>query len=385
MKHQLKQSFEDVYGQGGELFYFFAPGRVNLIGEHIDYNGGFVFPCALDVGTYLVIRKTNDRIVKLASMNTDKRINVDLSKPISYIKDDGWANYPKGILAYFIDNSKALSGMEILYYGNIPSGAGLSSSASIEVVTAFALNTLFNAGYTLLDIAKLSQKVEREFIGVNCGIMDQFAVAFGEKDMAIQLNCDTLEYKYVPLHLDGYRIVICNTNKHRGLSGSKYNDRRSECELALLALQTEYEFEHLCECDRETFDSIKHIIQNTLLRKRAKHVIYENERVKEAVVALKEDNIIEFGRLMQQSHESLSKLYEVSCFELDVMVEEALKVDGTIGARMTGGGFGGCTVNIVKTESLDKFVEDVGRNYNQRTGLKADIYIAQAGDGVKQI
>ena len=386
MKEKLVQRFMELYGSSKEeINLYFAPGRVNLIGEHIDYNGGFVFPCALDMGTYLVIRKREDLKVKFATMNFDYRTEIDLSEEIQYSKKDGWANYPKGIIKEFLDRKIEGIGLDLLYYGNIPNGSGLSSSASLEVVTAFAVNEQYHGALNLIDLVKLSQKTEVEFIGVNCGIMDQFAVAFGQKDKAILLDCNTLEYEYAPLVLDNHKIVICNTNKKRGLGDSKYNERTKECAYALQRLQKEMDIKHLCEVSLEEFELNKELIDQEIPLKRAIHAVKENDRVLRAVAALKENDIEAFGKLITQSHESLRDLYEVSCYELDVMVEEALKIEGTLGARMTGAGFGGCTVNIVRNDAVEEFVSKVATAYADRTKLKPEIYIASAHDGVKKI
>lgn len=384
MKQKMQEEFMKLYGPG-EIHFYFSPGRVNLIGEHIDYNGGYVFPCALDMGTYLAVRKRIDSTVHFATLNFELKTEIDLSVPITNNVADGWTNYPKGIIKAFIDHNIDIKGMDLLFYGNIPNGSGLSSSASLEVVSAFALNDLFGANMNILELVKLSQATEREFIGVNCGIMDQFAVGFGKENAAILLDCNTLEYTYAPLVLEDYKIVICNTNKQRGLGDSKYNQRRSECEQALECLNTKLNIKYLCDLTPEEYELSKELIDDTIARNRATHAVYENARVKEAVSALSNNNIVGFGKLMNESHDSLRDLYEVSCTELDIMVEEALKIEGTVGARMTGAGFGGCTVNIVKNSAVERFTENVARNYHERTQLNAEIYVANVGDGVKKI
>lgn len=386
MTDRLVQSFNEYYGSGvmsDKIMCCFAPGRVNLIGEHIDYNGGCVFPCALDMGTYMLVRKRKDSMINLISLNMPLKVSIDLKEDIIFNPVDTWANYPKGIIRYFKYMGIDLCGMDILYYGNIPNGSGLSSSASIEVVTAYALNEVFNAGLSLLKLVQLSQEVEQRFIGVNCGIMDQFAVGFGKQNTAILLDCNTLAYEYVPLNPGNYRIVICNSNKKRGLSDSKYNERRKECENALINLQKHIDAKNLCDLTIEEFEAFSEAVEDPVHRRRAQHAVYENARVKEAVSLLNADDIAKFGELMVKSHYSLSELYEVSCQELDVLVDEALKVEGTLGARMTGAGFGGCTVNIVRETSIEDFIRNVSLNYEKRVGLKADIYIAGAGDGVR--
>jgi len=386
MKQKLEAEFIRRYGTSEEkIHFYFSPGRVNLIGEHIDYNGGFVFPCALDMGTYLAIRKRADKEVHFATINFSLSTHIELTETIENNVNDGWSNYPKGIIKAFLDTNIALSGMDLLYFGNIPNSSGLSSSASIEVVTAFALNELFQGGLSLLSLVQMAQAIECDFIGVKCGIMDQFAVAFGKESSAILLNCDSLDYEYAPLNLYDHKIVICNTNKKRGLSDSKYNERTQECASALKSLQVKLEIKHLCDITPVVFEEYKSLIHQPIPLIRATHAIYENDRVIKAVEALHENNLEVFGQLMIDSHESLRDLYEVSCFELDVMVEEALKITGTLGARMTGAGFGGCTVNIVRNDSIEEFIREVSANYLLRTGLNADIYIACVGDGVKII
>lgn len=386
MKKMLENEFIQKYGLSEEkIQLYFSPGRVNLIGEHIDYNGGYVFPCALDMGTYLAVRKRHDHILHFSTLNFNTTAHIHLSEDLSKDAVYGWANYPLGIIKAFIDRGVEVTGMELLFFGNIPNGSGLSSSASIEVVTAYALNDLYNAKLDLLELVQLSQATECDYIGVKCGIMDQFAVAFGKENQAILLDCNTLDYSYAPLNLINHKIVICNTNKKRGLGESKYNERTAECAIALEALQKKLDINYLCDLTPETFEKNKALIENDLPLNRATHAVYENDRVKKAVSFLKENDINSFGKLMNESHDSLKNLYEVSCFELDVMVEEALKVEGTIGARMTGAGFGGCTVNIVHNDALDLFEEQVSTKYFERTGLKADIYIACVGDGVKKL
>jgi galactokinase len=337
------------------------------------------------MGTYLAIRKRKDHVIHFATLNFNTTTHVHLAEDLSKDSVYGWANYPLGIIKAFMDQGTQLSGMELLFFGNIPNGSGLSSSASIEVVTAYALNDLFDVKLDLLKLVQISQATECDYIGVKCGIMDQFAVAFGKENQAILLDCNTLDYSYAPLYLTDHKIVICNTNKKRGLGDSKYNERTSECATALKALKTKLNIHYLCDLTPEAFEENKGLIKDELPLMRATHAVYENDRVKKAVTALKENDLRAFGLLMNESHKSLKNLYEVSCFELDVMVEEALKVEGTIGARMTGAGFGGCTVNIVHNDAVDYFIGYVSSKYLERTGLNADIYIANVGDGVKKI
>ncbi|MCT4687495.1 galactokinase [Vallitalea sp.] len=385
MERECVGKFVELYGgEESDVNKFFAPGRVNLIGEHIDYNGGYVFPCALDFGTYAAARKRDDGKVRFATLNFALRVEIDV-EDIRYKEEDDWTNYPKGVIKEFIDKGHEVGGFDILYYGNIPNGSGLSSSASLEVLTAVVVNELFDCKEDMVEMVKMSQRAENQFVGVNCGIMDQFASGMGKPNHAILLDCETLDYKYAPLKLDGYKIVIGNTKKRRGLADSKYNERRSECQYALECIQKELDIKNLCEMDVETFDKYKYLIEKDITRDRAKHAVEENVRVKKAIEALNEGDIITFGKLMNASHESLRDLYEVTGVELDTMVEEARKIEGTIGSRMTGAGFGGCTVSIVKEDSVDEFIRVVGKNYEDRIGLVPEFYVANVGDGAGRI
>lgn len=384
MDKNMTQEFINIYGDGGEIIEFFAPGRVNLIGEHIDYNGGFVFPCALDFGTYAAVRVRDDKAVNFATLNFDLRVTVDLSSN-EYKEEDDWTNYPKGVIKEFQNKGVDVKGFDVLFYGNIPNGSGLSSSASLEVLTGVIVNDLNDCGVDMVEIVKMSQSAENNFVGVNCGIMDQFAVGMGKKDHAIMLNCDTLDYDYVPLVLDGVKIVIGNTKKRRGLADSKYNERRSECDSAVAALQKELDIDYLCDIDGETFEAKKHLIEDTAARDRAEHAVYENVRTVTAKESLSAGDVAKFGELMNQSHDSLRDLYEVTGVELDTMVEEARKIDGTIGARMTGAGFGGCTVSLVKEDAVETFIKEVGKNYEARTGLTPEFYVANVGQGAGRL
>lgn len=379
----LKKKFIGMYGEGGFSVYF-APGRVNLIGEHTDYNGGYVFPCALNFGTYAVARRRNDSAIKFASSNFELAVSIE-DGSIKYLKEDDWANYPKGIVEELRERGFEIGGFEVLYGGDIPNGAGLSSSASIELVTAVMLKDLFGCGIGMMDLVRLSQKAENEFVGMKCGIMDQFAVGMGRRGRAVFLNCRTLEYRYVPLRLDGCKLVIANTNKRRSLADSKYNERRAECERAVRYLRNGLDISLLGDIDVSAFEKYKYLIKDGTAAKRAEHVVYEDERVLSAIDALSSGDIEGFGRLMDKSHESLRDLYEVTGFELDTLVEEAGKVPGTIGSRMTGAGFGGCTVSIVREGAVDEFIKSVGDNYKHKTGLAADFYLADTGDGAGRI
>lgn len=380
----LSEQFSQLYGKG-DIRLFHSPGRVNLIGEHIDYNGGFVLPCALDLGTYACVRKRNDKKVNLASTNFDLKVMLDLGN-IQYNEADNWANYPKGVIKAMLDMGCNISGMDILISGDIPNSAGLSSSASLEVLVAVIINLMFNGGkMDTIDLVKLCQKVENEYIGVNCGIMDQFAVGMGKRDKAILLDCNSLKYSYADVRLGKYSLIIMNTNKKRALNESKYNERRMECETALECLRTGKDIKALCELSVEEFRRFEGLITNEVARKRSKHAVYENERVKKAYECLNENRLKEFGQLMVESHCSLRDLFEVTGIELDTIVEEALKVEGCIGARMTGAGFGGCAIALVETVCADEFIKKVCENYTRKLGLKPDFYICTIGEGTREI
>lgn len=383
MKQKLLKKFEEVFGSVDSANVYFAPGRVNLIGEHTDYNGGHVFPCALTIGTYAVARLRSDGKLCLYSMNFEESGvgGGDISRLEEKAAGD-WRNYPKGIIWAFGEKGfKVDKGLDILYYGNIPNGSGLSSSASIEVLTGFILKDLFGFAVTNQDLALIGQFSENRYNGVNCGIMDQFAIAMGKKDAAIFLDTSNLSYEYAPIALDGAKIVILNTNKKRGLGDSKYNERRSECEAALAALQTKLDIQSLGELSEEEFEANKALIGDEVKIRRAKHAVYENQRTIQAVKALREKDLALFGRLMNASHDSLRDDYEVTGIELDTLVSDALKQEGVIGARMTGAGFGGCAVSIVKAGCVDKFIENVGKAYQEKIGYAADFYVVEIGDG----
>ena len=376
MKQELLKKFEEVFGDSKGAGVYFAPGRVNLIGEHTDYNGGHVFPCALTIGTYAVARLRDDDKLCLFSMNFEEDgVGESRLADIETKKDGDWRNYPKGIVwAFGKKGYKVDKGLDILYFGNIPNGSGLSSSASIEVLTGFILKELFGFDVTNQDLALIGQFSENQYNGVNCGIMDQFAIAMGKKDCAIFLDTADLSYEYAPIVLKGAKIVILNTNKKRGLGDSKYNERRSECEAALAALQTKLSIKSLGELTEEEFEANKELIGDPVKIKRAKHAVYENQRTIKAVKALKDNDLELFGKLMIASHDSLRDDYEVTGIELDTLVAEALKQQGVIGARMTGAGFGGCAVSIVKEEAVPAFIENVGKAYKEKIGYAADLW-----------
>ncbi|MFC4779587.1 galactokinase [Paenibacillus sp. GCM10023252] len=384
---ELTKHFLELYGEDSEaVSVFHAPGRVNLIGEHTDYNGGYVFPAALTFGTTLLIRRRADQKLGLATTNFELTKQFDINTVV-YDAVDDWMNYPKGIV-YELQQAglSYTSGYDLLYHGEIPNGAGLSSSASIEVVTAYALLTMENQPIDKVKIALLAQKSENEFNGVQCGIMDQFAVANGKKDHAILLMCDTLEYDLVPFQSGSYKLVIGNTNKRRGLVDSAYNERRSQCEQAVKDLQVQFpDITLLGQINLEQFNSAKHLIQDEVVRRRAQHVVEEIDRVLQSMEALKGDNLERFGQLMNASHDSLRDLYEVTGAELDAMVTAARKVKGVLGSRMTGAGFGGCTVSLVHEDSIDQFISEVGQEYTAATGLTPDFYVCSIGNGVEKL
>lgn len=385
MKH-LEQKFQEVFGSPAEK-HFFAPGRVNLIGEHTDYNGGNVFPCAIDKGTYGLVKKRNDRRFRMYSENfADLGVMEFTLDELTNDKKHDWANYPKGVIKMFLEAGQKIdSGFDILFSGNIPNGAGLSSSASIEMLTAIVLKDLFHLSIDPVEMAQLGKKTENLFIGVNSGIMDQFAVAMGKKDNAILLDCNTLKYDYVPVVLKDEVIVIANTNKRRGLADSKYNERRAECDEALVELQTKLPIKALGELSIEQFEANKDLIKSPVRQKRAKHAVYENQRTLKAQKELSAGNLAEFGKLMNQSHISLRDDYEVTGVELDTLAALAWEQPGVVGSRMTGAGFGGCTVSIVKKDKVDDFIKNVGEAYKNKIGYAADFYIASVSDGAKKL
>lgn len=387
MKGMVLKKFEELYGNADGAGVYFAPGRVNMIGEHTDYNGGHVFPCALTIGTYAAVKKRTDRKLRFYSMNFEKMGVVESSLDDLTPSDAaGWTNYPKGVMWAFAERGMKMDcGLDIVLNGNIPNGSGLSSSASLEVLTGFYLRDLFGFDVTNVDLALIGQYSENNFNGMNCGIMDQFASAMGKKDNAIFLDTADLSYQYAPLVLDGAKIIVTNSNVKHSLVNSAYNERRSECERALEELKTVVDIKGLGDLSEEQFEADKDAIKDDIRKKRAKHAVYENQRTIRAVEALKNNNLKEFGELMNASHVSQRDDYEVSCDEIDVLVEEAWKVDGVIGSRITGGGFGGCTVSIVKDEAVDTFKEKVGAAYKERVGKNADFYVVEIGDGPSKL
>lgn len=384
MKEKLSAKFEELFGCADGAGFYFSPGRVNLIGEHTDYNGGHVFPCALTLGTYGMARKRSDRAMHFYSMNLNSFGVVEASLDDLTNKEAyGWANYPLGVVWAFAEKGVKLdSGFDMVIWGNIPNGSGLSSSASLEVLTGVILSDLFGIDkFSMIDLALIGQYSENNFNGCNCGIMDQFAVAMGKKDHAIFLDTATLHYEYAPVVLKDAKIIITNSKVKHSLVDSKYNERRQECSEALAALQKELDINALGDLDMDTFEKFKEVIPNPVQVRRAKHAVAENQRTIEAVAALKAGNIERFGELMNQSHISLRDDYEVSCDEIDVLVDLAWEVPGVIGSRITGGGFGGCTVSIVKNDAVDAFISTVGSSYKEKVGHEAEFYTVDIGGG----
>ena len=388
MKKKLFDMFAELFGDSEGARFYFSPGRVNLIGEHTDYNGGHVFPCALTLGTYGAARKREDNKIHLYSMNLDSFGVVEASlDDLTNKKEYNWANYPLGVVWAFKEKGHTItSGFDMVIWGNIPNGSGLSSSASLEVLTGVILTDLFEIkDLSMTDLALIGQYSENNFNGCNCGIMDQFAVAMGKKDHAIFLDTSDLSYEYAPCVLDGAKIVITNSKVKHSLVDSAYNDRRNECAAALKALQSELDIQALGDLTPEEFEAHKSLIKDEIQLQRAKHAVYENQRTIDAVTALKAGDIESFGKLMNQSHISLRDDYGVSCEEIDILVDLAWKIPGVLGSRITGGGFGGCTVSIVKDESIDTFIETIGKTYLEKVGDEAEFYTVDIGDGASRL
>ena len=388
MKKKLFDMFAELFGNSEGARFYFSPGRVNLIGEHTDYNGGHVFPCALTLGTYGAARKREDNKIHFYSMNLDSFGVVEASlDDLTNKKEYNWANYPLGVVWAFKEKGHTItSGFDMVIWGNIPNGSGLSSSASLEVLTGVILTDLFEIkDLSMTDLALIGQYSENNFNGCNCGIMDQFAVAMGKKDHAIFLDTSDLSYEYAPCILDGAKIVITNSKVKHSLVDSAYNDRRNECAAALKALQSELDIQALGDLTPEEFEAHKSLIKDEIQLQRAKHAVYENQRTIDAVTALKAGDIESFGKLMNQSHISLRDDYDVSCEEIDILVDLAWKIPGVLGSRITGGGFGGCTVSIVKDESIDTFIETIGKTYLEKVGHEAEFYTVDIGDGASRL
>ena len=388
MQQKLLEKFQELFGGEGDIRSYFSPGRVNLIGEHTDYNGGHVFPCALTIGTYGIARKREDRKIRFYSENFSRLGVFETSlDDLVYHEEANWTNYPKGVVWAFKEKGYvADTGFDLVMYGNIPNGSGLSSSASVELLMGVILVDMFGfEGLSMIDLALLGQYAENKFNGMNCGIMDQFAIAMGKENQAIFLDTADLSYEYAPIKMKGAKIVIAASNKKRKLTDSKYNERRAECEEALADIQKQMDIKALGDLTEEQFEEVKDAVKNPVCRKRAKHAVYENQRTIKAVAALKAGNLETFGKLMNASHVSLRDDYEVTGKELDTLVEAAWKQEGVIGSRMTGAGFGGCTVSIVKEEAIDDFIKNVGEIYEKEIGYAADFYVVEIGDGSRRI
>ena len=378
--------FKAVFGSESTR-KFFTPGRINLIGEHIDYSGGYVFPCAITFGTYAWVSPRNDNKLRFYSENFESLGIIEVSlDSIVYDEKDDWANYPKGVVKMIQDAGyEVTQGLDILFYGNIPNGAGLSSSASLEVLMGLIVSKLNELDMDMVEIVKLSQKAENQFVGVNCGIMDQFAVGMGKENSAILLNTDTLDYEYVPVNLGNHSIVIMNTNKRRGLVDSAYNERRQQCEDALAILQEVKSLPYLCDYSMEDLEGNKGLFKDPLVYTRAHHAISENTRTKKAAEVLKDNDLVSFGKLMNQSHISLRDDYEVTGNELDTIVSLAWDQDGVLGARVTGAGFGGCALAIVESDKVNSFIENVSKQYEDKIGYEGSFYVASVGQGAHEI
>ncbi|MBQ9333950.1 MAG: galactokinase [Lachnospiraceae bacterium] len=384
MQQTVYEKFKELFGAEGDIRTYFAPGRVNLIGEHTDYNGGHVFPCALTIGTYAAARKREDRVIRFYSINlSDKGVIETSLDDLTPADEAGWTNYPKGVIWAFIGRGYAIeTGFDMVIIGDIPAGSGLSSSASLEVLTGFMLRDLYGFNQvTNVDLAQIGQYSENNYNGMNCGIMDQFASAMGKKDNAIFLDCNTLDYEYAPIVLDGYKIVVTNSKVKHSLVDSAYNDRRSSCEKALSELKTVIDIDSLGALTEEEFEKHKSAIADPVRVRRAHHAVYENRRTIKAVEALKRGDLTEFGKLMNESHISLRDDYETSCAEVDVLVDAAWSCDGCLGSRITGGGFGGCSVSIVRDDAIDTFKDTLTKAYKEKCDMVPEFYVVSVGDG----
>ncbi len=382
--NNIKRKFFHIYNNK-ELNVFFSPSRVNLIGEHIDYNGGYVLPCALELGTYGCVRKRCDKKIRLASGNIELKVEIDINY-LNYEEKHDWANYPKSVIYFMKKEGYNVSGMDIFVEGNIPNGAGLSSSASLELLIAEMINIMFNDGkISKMDLIRICQRAENDYIGVKCGIMDQFAVARGKKNCGILLNCSNLDFKYIDMDAKDYRLVIMNTNKKRQLNESDYNKRRTECEKALSILRNYKEIENICQLTIGEYEKMKKYLNEQSIKNRVHHVVYENQRVLKACNSLEEGDMKRFGEFLIESHESLRKFYEVTGKELDTIVGAAINQDSCIGARMTGAGFGGCAIAFVEKEKIEEFIKNVDTEYREKIGYNADFYVTGIGDGTRQL
>lgn len=386
---RVLQAFEQQFGDTEGVRLFFAPGRVNLIGEHTDYNGGHVFPCAISLGTYAAARKRTDRVMRFFSVNFEKLGVISTSlDDLTPSKQAGWTNYPKGVVWAFAQKGHPIDcGFDMVIYGDIPNGSGLSSSASLEILTGEMLRSFFGMEDVLTneDLAFIGQYSENEYNGMKCGIMDQFASAMGKEGNAIFLDTNSMEFEYAPLNLAGMKLMVTNTNKKHSLVDSEYNLRREQCGRALADLQKKLDVKTLGDLSIEEYEANKSLIEDEVCRRRAKHAVYENQRTIEAVAALKAGDVEHFGKLMNESHVSLRDDYETSCKEADILAEEAWKIPGVLGSRITGGGFGGCTVSIVKDEAVEEFQKKLGEAYLEKVGYPASFYMLEIGGGPKEL
>ena len=390
-KEQIKMKINEIGTEFANIYHenptrcYFSPGRINLIGEHTDYNGGHVFPCAISLGIYGAASPRTDEKFCFYSANFEKMgvVEIDLHQ-IKFVKEDSWTNYAKGMLHFMLENGARIDhGLNIYINGNIPDGAGLSSSAALEMLIGILLQDQFHLSFTKLEIVKMGVKTENEFIGVNSGIMDQYAVAMSKKDHAILLDTEKVESELVPLDLKDNVIVIMNTNKKRTLADSKYNERRAECEKGLHFLQEKLSIQSLGELDNLTFDEHSYLLPTENLLKRCRHAVWENERTLNAEKALQKGDLNEFGHLMNASHVSLEYDYEVTGKELDTLVHTAWKQPGVLGARMTGAGFGGCAIALVAKNKVEAFEKNVADIYQEEIGYLPSFYIADTADGTK--
>ncbi len=383
----LPKDFVKIYGgDESSVKIFSSPARINIIGEHIDYNGGMVFPAAINRYLYVAIRKRSDTKIIYNSIQFPGTFEFDVNDNFSYKEENQYANYLNGILSQLKEKGFTFPcGFEILMASNVPAGGGISSSSALECGFAYAVSETFGFGIDRVEIAKLGQMSEHRFMNVNCGIMDQFIISVGKKNTAVKLNCDTLDYEYAPLDLGDYRFVVMNTNKVRRLADSKYNERRGQCEEALKILQDSgLKISALCQLTPEDWEKSKDAIKDEILLKRAKHCIYENQRVKDAVKVLNEKNLVALGELLDASHKSLKEDYEVTGIELDTLAETSQKQKGCLGARMTGAGFGGCAIALVHKDCIDDFITNVQKIYTETVGYNAGFFACESGDGVKE-
>ena len=384
----LKEKFIEIYGRtDGEIRIFASPARINIIGEHIDYNGGKVFPAAIDKYLYVALRKRSDSKITYTDLKFPGVFTFDINDIFSYRKENDYANYLNGILAILKKQGKVIPcGFDALIASNVPPAGGISSSSALECGFAYAISEVFGLNLSRIEIALAGQQSEHEFMNVKCGIMDQFIISTAKRNTAELLNCATLEYEYVPLELGDYRFVVMNTKKKRQLADSKYNERRAQCEKALEILQNSgVKIADLCSLTMKEFEDCGKAITDPLLFARARHCISENDRVLQAVSALKAGNLVQLGELLNASHKSLKDDYEVTGIELDTLADTANAQEGCLGARMTGAGFGGCAIALVHKDKIQNFIANVQKKYTETVGHDAGFFACSSGDGVKEI